>query len=101
MKPLQQPLVVTDEKTGEDVVIAPLHNHAVELAALVSERRALQEKINVKKDEILACMEEHSVREYNAGGVVINIEEKAKVKVGPEAGPMDEDGEPPAEEVVH
>lgn len=100
-KPVQQPLTVTNEETGEDVVIAPLHNLAVELAAMVSERRAIQDKINVKKDEVLACMEEHSVRSYDAGGVVITIQEKAKLKVAPEVGPMDEDGEPPAEEVVH
>ncbi|MCY4582854.1 MAG: hypothetical protein OXE50_08700, partial [Chloroflexi bacterium] len=56
-KAVQQPLVTTDEQ-GEEQPIAPLHNHAVELATMMSERHALQEKINVKKQEILTCMEE-------------------------------------------
>ena len=97
--PQQAALTIADA-LGRPKPIAPLHNAAVDLAVLKGEASDLKTRIDAKKSEILAIMDEHNVTEYSNKGVTIHIEDKVVVKVVAGAGRFvdgtltDEEGNP-------
>lgn len=89
--PVQQPLVTEDE-TGKQTPIAPLHNLAVQYADLSSQASTIRQQLGQLKEQIAELMQQHEQTTYDCGGVEVSFTEpKVEIKVAPETGKIDTD----------